>query len=68
MIGTNAYKILLESLIYLRDCLEDVGIDGRIMLKWLSYQVGFENMNWIELAKDSVQSWTFMNMMNFGVP
>jgi hypothetical protein len=34
-----------------RNHLEDVGVDGRIMLKWIQ-QMGLGGMGWIDLAED----------------
>jgi hypothetical protein len=35
-----------------RDQSEDVGIDGRIILKWISWKLGFESVDWIHLSRD----------------
>jgi len=51
-----------------RDHLEDTGIDGSIISRWIFRKWG-EGMEWIDLAEDR-ESWrTLVNaVMNFGVP
>jgi hypothetical protein len=34
------------------DNLEDADIDGRIILKWIFQEVGWEGMDWIDTAQD----------------
>ena len=48
-----------------RDHLEDAGIDGKIILRWLFRIVGFRGMDWIELAQDRDR---WRALMNFRVP
>ena len=36
-----------------RDHLEDPGVDGRIILRWIFRKVGCEVIDWIELAQDT---------------
>jgi hypothetical protein len=51
-----------------RDHLEDLGIDGEIILKWI-LKVWDGGMGRISLAQDRVRWWAFVNrVMNFGVP
>jgi len=35
-----------------RDHLEDLGVDGRIILSWIIQEVGCEGTEWIHLAQD----------------
>ena len=32
--------------------MEDVGLDGRIILRWIFRKCDVENMDWIDLAQD----------------
>ena len=32
--------------------LEDPGVDGRIILKWIFQEVEWEGMDWIDLAQN----------------
>jgi hypothetical protein len=32
--------------------LEDLGVDGRIILKWILKEVGWEGVDWIDMAQD----------------
>jgi hypothetical protein len=50
----NAYKFLLN-------CF-DLHIDGRIMLK-PSKKIGWEGVDWIHLAQNRDQWWTFVNTL-----
>jgi hypothetical protein len=49
----NAYSIVVGNLKE-RDRLEDVGIDGEIILKWILGKV-WEVVDWIHLAQDRDQ-------------
>jgi len=52
-----------------RDHLEDTGLDGRIMLRWIFRKWGFVGMDWIELAQDRDRWWASVNaVMNLRVP
>ena len=48
-----------------RDHLEDAGIYGKIILRWLFRILGFRGMDWIELAQDRDR---WRALMNFRVP
>ena len=51
-----------------RNCLEDVGVDGRIMLK-LIFKTWDGGIDWIDLAQDGDRWWVFVNtVMNIRVP
>jgi hypothetical protein len=50
------------------DHLEDSGIDGRIILKWI-FKKGMEGMDWINLAKDRDRWRALVNVvMNLQLP
>ena len=53
-----------------RDHLEDPGVDGRIILRWMNLQeVGCGGMDWIEMAQDRDSWQALVNaVMNFWVP
>jgi hypothetical protein len=38
-----------------RDHLEDLGVDGRIILKFVFKELGHEGMDWVCLAQDTDQ-------------
>ena len=51
-----------------RDHLEDPGIYGRIMLRWIFKKLD-GGMDWIDLAKDCDRWWAIVNaVMNLRVP
>jgi hypothetical protein len=50
-----------------RDHVGDLGVDGRVIFNWRG--IGFENMDWIELAQDKDQCAVIVNtVMNLGFP
>jgi hypothetical protein len=50
-----------------RDNLEDRGIDGRIILRWISRKWD-GGMDWIDMAQDTDKWWALVNaVMNFQV-
>jgi hypothetical protein len=63
----NAYKILVGNL-KIRDCLEDIGVDGR-KIEWILRGLGWEYMDWIHMPQDRDQWRTLVNTaMNLQVP
>jgi hypothetical protein len=55
-----------------RDHLEDLHIDGRIIIDWIGldpWETGWEGVEWMHLAQDRDQWWVLVNMvMNLWVP
>ena len=50
------------------DYLEDSGVDGRIILKWI-FKKWFEGIDWIDLAQDRDRVRALVNaVMNLRVP
>jgi hypothetical protein len=50
------------------DHLEDPGVDGRIILRWI-FRKWDGGMDWIDLAEDMDMWWAFVNaVMNLRVP
>jgi hypothetical protein len=49
--------------------LEDPGVDGRIILKWIFERLGVEGVDWIDLAQDR-DRWRALvyTVMNLRVP
>jgi len=47
-----------------RDHLEDPGVDGRIILRWIFSQWCVGGMEWIELAQDTLVN----TVMNIRIP
>jgi hypothetical protein len=53
-----------------RDQLEDVGVDGRMILKWIfkKWDEG-GHMDWFDMAQDRDRWWAIVNVvMNLQVP
>jgi hypothetical protein len=49
--------------------LEDPGLDGRIILKWIFERLDGNGPDWIDLAQDRSRWWALVNMvMNLQVP
>jgi hypothetical protein len=60
-------KFLLESL-KVRDRLEDLGVDGKVMLEWILRKLGVKVWN-VHLAQDRDWWWPLVNMViNVQVP
>jgi len=47
----DVYRVLVGNLKE-RDCLEDPGRDGRIILRWIFRKEDCGGVDWIELAQD----------------
>jgi len=51
-----------------RDNLEDLGLDVRVILKWIFKKLD-GGMDWIDLAKERDSWWTLVNaVINFQIP
>jgi len=49
--------------------LEDLGINGRIILEWILREMGWEVMDWMHLVENRDQCWVLVKMvMNLWVP
>jgi len=44
-----------------RDHLEDLGVDGRIILSWIFRKWNVGGMDWIDLAQDGDRWWMLVN-------
>jgi hypothetical protein len=52
-----------------RDHSEEIGVDGRIILRWVFRKVGCGSMDWIDLAQDRNRWRAVVNVvMNLRVP
>jgi hypothetical protein len=52
-----------------RENLEDPRFDGRIMLRWIIQEMGYGNMDWIDLAQDRDRWRALVNaVMNLRIP
>jgi len=50
------------------DHLEDPGLDGRVILRWIFRKWDVKGMDWIELAQDRERRWELVNeVMTFRV-
>jgi len=48
---------------------EDRGVDGKTTLEWILGKIGWECVNWLQLAQDRDQWWALLNMlMDLRVP
>jgi hypothetical protein len=60
----HAYSVLVEK--PERDHLEDLGVDGSIIFKWI-FKKGDGSMDWIDLAQNWDRWQTFVNaVVNLG--
>jgi hypothetical protein len=50
------------------DHLEELGIDERIVLKWMHKAVGWEGMNWINVVHDREKWWAVVKGMKIHLP
>jgi hypothetical protein len=49
--------------------LEDIGVDGREILKWTYKKWNGGGMDWIDMAQDRDRWWALVNaLMNLRVP
>ena len=52
-----------------RDSLEDPGVDGTIIFRWIFRKWDVGGMEWIELSQDRDRWWAIVNaVINFRVP
>jgi len=52
-----------------RDHLEDPGVDGRVILRWILMKWDVRGMDWTELVQDRDKCWAFVNaVMKIRVP
>jgi len=54
----NKCKILVKG----RGRMGDLDVDGRVILKWLLKETGYEGMNWIQVIHNRVQWWGLVNL------
>ena len=48
--------------------MEDPGLDGRVILRWIFRKWDVKGMDWIELAQDRERRWELVNeVMTFRV-
>jgi hypothetical protein len=64
----NAYRILVGKQEGKRR-LGRPNVGGRIILRWMSEEIGWGGMDWIDLAQDRDQWWALLNtIINLRVP
>ena len=67
--GREVYIRFWQGNLRENDHLEDLGVDGRIMLRWIFWQWDCGDMVWIDLAQDRASWWALVKVvMNFRVP
>jgi len=52
--GRGVYRVLVGGP-KVRNHWEDLGVGGRITLRWTFRELGIDGANWIRLAQDKVQ-------------
>jgi hypothetical protein len=62
------YKKFLWEVLKGRDYLKDLGIDGRIILKWIFKEIRLEAVDWIHLADRNSWQALVNTVMNILVP
>jgi len=64
----GGYRVFVGGKLRERDHLENLGVDGMIILNWI-FQKGDEGMEWIDVARYRDRWWAVGNaVMNFRGP
>jgi len=70
-LGSFVYdpRYILRKTLRERDHLEDLGVDGRIILRWIFKKWAGVGMDWVDVAQDRNTWRALVNVvMNFRVP